>query len=193
MSPAPPSASPSPPPASPALPLARSPPPSVCHHDASRPTFLDCACSLFRRTHTKDSNLRPTPSSQAEETSTPTNNDVDADAPLCSICSALDLCAILLDPEERAIPLGQLTSILDKQDQCGLCRLIAVIVRRSWNLDEKPDINVAGINSVNCMPRRSADSMHTSAGAWVFRSVSCLRGRICVTDCESRLLLDRGE
>ncbi|KAJ8585796.1 HET-domain-containing protein, partial [Rhizopogon salebrosus TDB-379] len=65
---------------------------------------------------------------------------------LCSICSALDLCAILFDPEERAIPLGQLTSILDKQDQCRLCRLIAVIVRRSWNLDEKPDIDVAGIN-----------------------------------------------
>ncbi|OJA09064.1 hypothetical protein AZE42_11494 [Rhizopogon vesiculosus] len=46
---------------------------------------------------------------------------------------------------ERALPLGQLTDILNKHDQCGLCRLIAITVRRSWNLDNKPDINITGI------------------------------------------------
>ncbi|KAJ8593629.1 HET-domain-containing protein, partial [Rhizopogon salebrosus TDB-379] len=68
-------------------------------------------------------------------------------APLCSTCSALDIRAILHDgvPQTRALPLGHLTDILNKQNQCGLCRLIAFVIRRSWRLDDKPEIDIAGI------------------------------------------------
>lgn len=108
-------------------------------------TFFDRFSSLFRHTLINKSSLRPTPSSQNEEIPTSTSND--ADAPLCSTCSALDLHTILLDgvPEEHSLPLGHLTDILDKHDQCGLCRLIGIVVRRSWYLDKMPDTNIDGI------------------------------------------------
>ncbi|OAX42756.1 hypothetical protein K503DRAFT_796887 [Rhizopogon vinicolor AM-OR11-026] len=119
--------------------------PSAYRRHAPRRTLLDWVSSLFRHIHTKDSILGSTPSSsQTEEISTSNN---DASSPLCSTCSALDLKAILRDgvSQERALPLGHLTDILNKHDQCGLCRLVAIVFRRSWNLDTKPDINIAGI------------------------------------------------
>ncbi|OJA14564.1 hypothetical protein AZE42_06370 [Rhizopogon vesiculosus] len=71
----------------------------------------------------------------------------DDDAPLCSICSALDIRAILHDgvPKEHSHPLGLLTDILSKQDQCALCHLIAFIIRCTGYLDKKPRDNIAWI------------------------------------------------
>ncbi|KAG2117469.1 heterokaryon incompatibility protein-domain-containing protein [Suillus clintonianus] len=71
----------------------------------------------------------------------------DLDAPLCSICSSLNLHTILHDgvPEEHAVPLGRLTDILDKSDQCGLCNIIAIIIRSAWSLDKQPGIDIVGI------------------------------------------------
>jgi len=46
---------------------------------------------------------------------------------------------------ESALPLGHLIDILNKYDECGLCRLIAILIRRSWNLDKMPNINITGI------------------------------------------------
>ncbi|OJA13926.1 hypothetical protein AZE42_01332 [Rhizopogon vesiculosus] len=65
------------------------------------------------------------------------------DEDLCSTCSALDLRAILKDsiPQEHAVPLGHLTDILNKQDQYGLCRLIATLIRRLWQLDNNPNVD----------------------------------------------------
>jgi len=53
---------------------------------------------------------------------------VSDDEPLCSSCSALDIYAILRNGigEDDAVPLGYVTDILKKRDQCGLCRLIAI-------------------------------------------------------------------
>ncbi|KAG1800589.1 heterokaryon incompatibility protein-domain-containing protein [Suillus variegatus] len=75
--------------------------------------------------------------------SEPTEND----APLCSTCSSLDLHAILHDgvPKEHAIPIGHLTDILNKSNQCGLCNLVAIVIRRAWNLDKLPDIDISDI------------------------------------------------
>ncbi|KAG0696838.1 hypothetical protein DFH29DRAFT_984512 [Suillus ampliporus] len=68
-------------------------------------------------------------------------------APLCSTCTALNIHAILQNsiPKENAISLGSLTAILDKSDQCGLCNLIATVIRRAWNLDKQPGIDISGI------------------------------------------------
>jgi hypothetical protein len=54
--------------------------------------------------------------------------DEVGDDPLCSVCSTLDLRAILRNGirEEHAVSLGHLTDILNKHDQCGLCRLIFI-------------------------------------------------------------------
>ncbi|OJA13928.1 hypothetical protein AZE42_01330, partial [Rhizopogon vesiculosus] len=69
------------------------------------------------------------------------------DDPLCSTCSTLDLHAILKDgiPREHAVPLGHLTDILNKHDQCGLCRLMATLIRRLWQLDKHPGVDLGGI------------------------------------------------
>ncbi|KAG1750039.1 heterokaryon incompatibility protein-domain-containing protein [Suillus paluster] len=62
-----------------------------------------------------------------------TRNDLQRnhtpDAPLCSICAQLDFYQILLDdlPRDKAIPLGSVSSILKKSDQCGFCRLISSV------------------------------------------------------------------
>jgi len=34
---------------------------------------------------------------------------------------------------------------MNKHDQCGLCGLIGFVVRRTWNLNERPHIDIAGI------------------------------------------------
>ena len=65
------------------------------------------------------------------------------DDPLCSVCSALDFRVIFRDgiPREDAVVLGDLTDILKKDDQCGLCHLISVNSRQCL----QPDINLGGI------------------------------------------------
>jgi hypothetical protein len=52
---------------------------------------------------------------------------VNDDDPLCSTCSTLDFYSIIRNGirEDDAVPLGYLTDIIKKRDQCGLCRLIA--------------------------------------------------------------------
>src|SRR5882757_4508305 len=73
--------------------------------------------------------------------------DNEDNAPLCSTCSALHLRTILHDgvPQEHPIPLGHLTDILNKYDQCGLCRLLATAIRQTWLLDKMPGIDLTGI------------------------------------------------
>ncbi|KAG2124878.1 heterokaryon incompatibility protein-domain-containing protein [Suillus clintonianus] len=78
-------------------------------------------------------------------------NDLQRDgtpnAPLCSVCAELDLRHLLLEEvlKENAIPLGSLSSILQKSDQCGFCRLVSLVVRRTWLLDKFPDLDLSGI------------------------------------------------
>ncbi|OAX35137.1 HET-domain-containing protein [Rhizopogon vinicolor AM-OR11-026] len=100
-----------------------------------------CLSKRQRRTRAKESSLDPIPSSGTKEIP---NED---DAPLCSVCSALDLRTILQYgvPRKHAIFLGQLTDILDKYDKCGLCRLVTTVVRRQWQLSELPDLDLAEI------------------------------------------------
>ncbi|KAG2125741.1 heterokaryon incompatibility protein-domain-containing protein [Suillus clintonianus] len=80
-----------------------------------------------------------------------TRNDLQRDntpnAPLCSVCAKLDLRQILLEEilMKDAIPLGSLLSILQKSDQCGFCRLVSLVVRRTWLLDKFPDLDLSGI------------------------------------------------
>ncbi|KAG2120525.1 heterokaryon incompatibility protein-domain-containing protein [Suillus discolor] len=100
------------------------------------------SCKLrLLKIRTKDSISHPIPSNHTPEI--PPEND----APLCSTCSSLDLHAILHDgvPREHAIPIGNLTDILNKSNQCGLCNLIAIVIRRAWNLDKLPDIDISDI------------------------------------------------
>lgn len=102
---------------------------------------MSCLHRRRRKTRTVDSSLHPIPSNHTPEI--PPEND----APLCSTCSSLDLRTILHDgvQKEHAIPLGHLTDILDKSNQCGLCNLVAIILRRTWHLDELPGIDITGI------------------------------------------------
>ncbi|OJA14570.1 hypothetical protein AZE42_06366, partial [Rhizopogon vesiculosus] len=100
-----------------------------------------CLFKRRRTTRTQDSSLHPLPSSQAEE------NLIEEDSPLCSTCSTLDLRAILryAIPRRHAVPIGHLTDIFDKCNQCGLCRLVTTSIRRMWRLDELPGIDLAAI------------------------------------------------
>lgn len=100
-----------------------------------------CSHRRRRKIRTKDSISLPIPSNRTPEL--PPEND----APLCSTCSSLDLHAILHDgiPEEHAIPIGHLTDILNKSNQCGLCNLVAIVIRRAWNLDKLADIDISDI------------------------------------------------
>ncbi|OJA20974.1 hypothetical protein AZE42_09178, partial [Rhizopogon vesiculosus] len=110
-----------------------------------------CSSKRRRRTRVKESSLHQIPSSSTE------GNSPDDDTPICSACSALDLRTILQYgiPKKHAIPLGQLTDILDKYDQCGMCRLVVAVVRRKWRLDELSGINIAGITCALCTVDRS--------------------------------------
>jgi hypothetical protein len=110
-----------------------------------------CSSKRRRRTRADESNLHPTPCSQTEAIHT------EDDSPLCSACSALDLRAILQYgiPERHAISLGQLADILDRYDHCGLCQLVATVVRRKWGLDEWSGIDTAGITCSLCTVDRS--------------------------------------
>ena len=98
---------------------------------------------LSKRRQKNESSLPPR--SQNEEIPTPIDNE--RDAPLCSTCSAIHLRNILYNglPQESAVPLGHITDIFQKYDQCGLCRLVATVIRRKWQLDRLPDINLTGI------------------------------------------------
>lgn len=100
-----------------------------------------CLRRRQRKTRTEDSSLHPIPSNHTPET------PPEDDASLCSTCSSLNLHAILYDgvPKEHAIPLGHLSDILDKSNCCGLCNLVAIVVRRAWKLDKLPDIDIASI------------------------------------------------
>ncbi|KAJ8589457.1 HET-domain-containing protein [Rhizopogon salebrosus TDB-379] len=70
------------------------------------------------------------------------------DDPLCSVCSTLDLRAILRNGirEVHAVSLGHLTDILNKHDQCGLCRLI-FIGNHSFR---QPVIDLSGFTCTLC-------------------------------------------
>ncbi|OAX31577.1 hypothetical protein K503DRAFT_72301, partial [Rhizopogon vinicolor AM-OR11-026] len=105
-----------------------------------------CLSKRQRKTRTLDSSLPP--SSQIAEIPTPADNEDGT--PLCSTCSALHLRTILHDgvPKEHAIPLGHLTDIFNKYDQCGLCRLLATTIRQTWLLDRMPGIDLTGITCV---------------------------------------------
>ncbi|KAG1744125.1 heterokaryon incompatibility protein-domain-containing protein [Suillus paluster] len=84
---------------------------------------------------------------QDDQTRNDLQRDHTPDAPLCSICAQLDFYQILLDdlPRDKAIPLGSVSSILKKSDQCGFCRLISSVVRRAWLLDKFPHLDLSGI------------------------------------------------
>jgi hypothetical protein len=75
-----------------------------------------------------------------------TPTDIEDDEPLCSTCSALDLRTMLREGirEEHSVALGYLTDVFSRHDQCGLCRLIATHIRRMWQLDKQPGINIDG-------------------------------------------------
>ncbi|KAG1776011.1 heterokaryon incompatibility protein-domain-containing protein [Suillus placidus] len=73
---------------------------------------------------------------------------LDNDALLCSICANLDLYQFFRDgvPErDQEIPLGSLSSILEKSYQCNFCRLISFHVRQTRMLDEFPHVDRSGI------------------------------------------------
>jgi hypothetical protein len=110
----------------------------------------------------------------------PTYNDDDA--PLCSVCSALDLRAMLHDGvlKECALSLGLLTDILDKHDQCGLCRLIAIVIRRNWYLDKKPGIDIAGITCA--LYADACGDLNIPGGVSPVRRDLCHRLRIQTSD-----------
>ncbi|KAG1775980.1 heterokaryon incompatibility protein-domain-containing protein [Suillus placidus] len=80
----------------------------------------------------------------------------NSNALLCSVCANLDFHQIFLDgiPPKEEIPLGLLSSILEKSYQCSFCRLISFHVRRTWRLDKFPHIDLSGIEfgvySKNC-------------------------------------------
>ncbi|KAG1882066.1 heterokaryon incompatibility protein-domain-containing protein [Suillus subluteus] len=80
----------------------------------------------------------------------------DNDTSLCSVCANLDFHRIFLDgtPPKEEIPLGLLSSILEKSYQCNFCRLISFHVRRTWKLDEFPHVDLSeiefGMYSKNC-------------------------------------------
>lgn len=81
---------------------------------------------------------------------------LDSDTSLCSVCASLNFHQIFLDgiPRKEEIPLGSLSTILEKSYQCSFCRLISFHVRRTWRLDEFPHINLSeigfGMYSKNC-------------------------------------------
>ncbi|OJA14029.1 hypothetical protein AZE42_06470, partial [Rhizopogon vesiculosus] len=112
---------------------------SAIQQASSLPIF--CISKRQRRTRAKQSSLDPISSNGTKET------PIEDDAPLCSVCSALDIRTILQYgvPRKHAILLGQLTDIFDKYDKCGLCRLVTTVMRRKWQLDELPDVDLAGI------------------------------------------------
>ncbi|KAG1742780.1 heterokaryon incompatibility protein-domain-containing protein [Suillus paluster] len=70
-----------------------------------------------------------------------------SDTLLCSICANLDFHQIFLDgiPKAKEIPLGSLSSILEKSYQCNFCRLISFHVRRTWMWDKLPHVDPSGI------------------------------------------------
>ncbi|KAG2338559.1 HET-domain-containing protein [Suillus weaverae] len=73
---------------------------------------------------------------------------LDNDTLLCSICAHLDLYQFFRDgiPErDQEIPLGSLSSILEKSYQCNFCRLISFHVRQTRMLDEFPHVDRSGI------------------------------------------------
>ncbi|KAG1747608.1 heterokaryon incompatibility protein-domain-containing protein [Suillus lakei] len=75
---------------------------------------------------------------------------------LCSVCAQLDFYRILLYSihELESIPLGPLSSILEKSYQCSFCRLISLYVRRTRILESFPHIDLSeiecGVYAMNC-------------------------------------------
>ncbi|KAG2339543.1 HET-domain-containing protein [Suillus weaverae] len=84
---------------------------------------------------------------------------LEKDALLCSICANLDLYQFFRDgiPEgNQEIPLGPLSSILEKSYQCNFCRLISFHVRQTRMLDEFPHVDRSGIEC-KLSSRKSGD------------------------------------
>ncbi|CCM05326.1 uncharacterized protein FIBRA_07540 [Fibroporia radiculosa] len=48
-------------------------------------------------------------------------------------------------PRERKAPLGLLTDILKKSEQCLLCRLVTSLLRRCWRLEHHSDVDLSNI------------------------------------------------
>ncbi|KAG1730528.1 heterokaryon incompatibility protein-domain-containing protein, partial [Suillus paluster] len=105
---------------------------------------------------TSDGTPESDPLLQEDQIRTDFRRDHTPDAPLCSICAQLNFYQILLDdiPRDKSIPLGFLSSILNKSDQCGFCRLISLVVRRTWLLDKFPHLDLSevecGLFSLDC-------------------------------------------
>ncbi|KAG2755201.1 HET-domain-containing protein [Suillus brevipes Sb2] len=69
------------------------------------------------------------------------------DVLLCSVCAKLDFYRILLYGihELETIPLGSLSSILERSYQCSFCCLISLYVRRTWIMEDFPHIDLSEI------------------------------------------------
>ncbi|KAG2141000.1 heterokaryon incompatibility protein-domain-containing protein [Suillus clintonianus] len=72
---------------------------------------------------------------------------LENDILLCSTCAKLDFFRILSYGihELEPIPLGPLSSILEKSYQCSFCRLISLYVRRTRVLENSPHIDLSEI------------------------------------------------
>lgn len=72
---------------------------------------------------------------------------LENDVLLCSVCAKLDFYRIILYGihELEAIPLGSLSSILEKSYQCSFCRLISLYVRRARVMEDFPHIDLSDI------------------------------------------------
>ncbi|KAG1763838.1 heterokaryon incompatibility protein-domain-containing protein [Suillus occidentalis] len=81
---------------------------------------------------------------------------LENDPLLCSVCAKLDFYRILLYGihELEAIPLGPLSSILERSYQCSFCRLISLYVRRARVMEEFPHIDLSdiecGVYTMSC-------------------------------------------
>jgi hypothetical protein len=70
-----------------------------------------------------------------------------ANSPLCETCSVLDLDQIFREGVDPNCPisLGALTTILSKKHTCGLCRLISLLISRSWRLERHPTEDLTSV------------------------------------------------
>ncbi|KAG2153567.1 heterokaryon incompatibility protein-domain-containing protein [Suillus bovinus] len=77
----------------------------------------------------------------------PPFNSAENDILLCSVCAKLDFYRIILYGihELEPIPLGLLSSILEKSYQCSFCRLISLYVRRTRIMEDFPHIDLSEI------------------------------------------------
>lgn len=70
-----------------------------------------------------------------------------ANSPLCETCSDLDLHQIFSEGVHSDCPikLGILATILSKKRTCGLCRLVSLVISRSWCLELHPTEDLTSV------------------------------------------------